>query len=703
MHAIRGSAATAWMAEPQYIWHLDYYLSGDSPDAFSDYDPDRLADELCSAKPNIVVIFALNQHGYAYYPSNVAPPHPRLGDRDYTGTLLEALHQRGMRVLTYVNWMNIDQRAQHPDWWQRDNKGEAIYLDGWGVPCPNGPARDYMRRLVEEVAGRFDTDGFFFDMFVFNKTGCWCERCRTAFQQQFGAQLPTGADWSSDVWRQFLAFRQDSAIACMRSIRDAAKRLKPELAWVTHSRPLFNSWGGGNATLAAEVNDVIQSEINAHYGHSRWQGGEMAQLQRAAAPAKNRVIILADKLPSADARAWFYSPMSATWLKQQVADIVANGSWPSIYTEPGPRGYHVPYTVTGVREALGLARQMEPYLVNSETVKCVALHFSFASHVHFGQDDFFRYYLSFRGLYKALLEHHIPFEVVSDQQILDDQLSPYALCILSNSVCTSDALNSALGRYVDGGGHILASYQTSLRDQEGRMRGNFGLAELLGVSYDGEAGPGYMQATGELAAGLTGAPIVAQRLAAVQAANGAYVAGWLLKQSSTDLAPFRFVAAPDGVSDQPALVCRGRVTYCSADLGYAFMRSGQADHSWLLAQLVQSLVGARLPLRATAPSTVEMVLRRQAGRTLVHLVNLTTNQIVEDAQCFADTYEIIPVADVHLQVRLAPGLPWRVYRASDQQPLQWHTAGEWTAVDVPRLNLYDIVVLEHDQGSGAGN
>ncbi|HEV7215226.1 MAG TPA: beta-galactosidase, partial [Chloroflexota bacterium] len=85
------------MAGPQYIWHLDYYLSGDSLDAFADYDPERLADELCTAQPNIVAIFALNQHGYAYYPSQV-DPHPRLGGRDYTGTRLEALHRRGVRV-----------------------------------------------------------------------------------------------------------------------------------------------------------------------------------------------------------------------------------------------------------------------------------------------------------------------------------------------------------------------------------------------------------------------------------------------------------------------------------------------------------------------------------------------------------------------------------------------------------------------------
>jgi len=172
------------------------------------------------------------------------------------------------------------------------------------------------------------------------------------------------------------------------------------------------------------------------------------------------------------------------------------------------------------------------------------------------------------------------------------------------------------------------------------------------------------------------------------------VAVSLKKQSPTDLAPFRFVHAPDGMSDQPALVRRGRVAYCSADLGYAFMRSGQADHTHLLARLVHSLVGEQLPLRVKAPSTVETVLRRQAGRTLIHLVNQTTNQIVEDAQCFADTYEVIPIADVQLRVRLASGQPSRVYRASDQQPLQWQAAGEWTVVDVPRLALYDVVVLE---------
>jgi uncharacterized lipoprotein YddW (UPF0748 family) len=210
------------MAGPQSIWHLDYYLSGDSPDAFADYAPERLADELCTAQPNIVAIFALNLHGYAYYRSQV-DPHPRLGGRDYTGTRLEALHRRGVRVLTYVNWMNINQRTRHPDWWQRDKDGEAIYQDGWGVPSPNGPARNYMRRLVAEVAGRFDTDGFFFDMFGFNANGCWCEYCQAAFRQRFGVRLPADTDWSSDRWRQFLEFRQDSAIACLRTIRDGAR------------------------------------------------------------------------------------------------------------------------------------------------------------------------------------------------------------------------------------------------------------------------------------------------------------------------------------------------------------------------------------------------------------------------------------------------------------------------------------------------
>ena len=35
----------------------------------------------------------------------------------------------------------------------------------------------------------------------------------------------------------------------------------------------------------------------------------------------------------------------------------------------------------------------------------------------------------------------------------------------------------------------------------------------------------------------------------------------------------------------------------------------------------------------------------------------------------------------------------RVHRASDHTELSWRPEGEWTVVDVPELDLYDILVF----------
>ena len=57
---------------------FDFYLPADSPDAFECFDAERIVNEITGSGANLVVIFALNQEGYAYYPSEVVPPHPML-------------------------------------------------------------------------------------------------------------------------------------------------------------------------------------------------------------------------------------------------------------------------------------------------------------------------------------------------------------------------------------------------------------------------------------------------------------------------------------------------------------------------------------------------------------------------------------------------------------------------------------------------
>ncbi|MGQ9556000.1 MAG: alpha-L-fucosidase, partial [Anaerolineae bacterium] len=381
--------------QPFYIWHYDYYLSGNAPDAFSRWEPEALAEEIVSTGVNFVAIFAENQHGYAYYPSKVAPVHPSLGNRDYTGAMIDALHRRGCTVITYVNFMNIERREEHPEWWQRQVDGTQVYNNGWGVPCPNGPIKDYMKALVVEIATLYPTDGFFFDMYAFNHNGCWCVNCRRKWAEKYDLPFPVAPDWGSDVWRQYLEFRAQSTIGTMTEIRDAAMKVRPNLIWCTHCGPQQN-WWAGTAKLQPVVDTMVQSEVGTRRGKGLWAAGQRAKILQPFSRGKPNATILADiHLYWDKPKGWFYIPWAPTNVQRQVAEIIAHGSWPDIYTEPYPDGRNNPYTTEGVREGIMLARKFEPYLLGRETVRSVALHYSQLAHDFFGREEPEAYSYSF--------------------------------------------------------------------------------------------------------------------------------------------------------------------------------------------------------------------------------------------------------------------------------------------------------------------
>ena len=413
------------------------------------------------------------------------------------------------------------------------------------------------------------------------------------------------------------------------------------------------------------------------------------------ARGKQHVVILADlhrDTSGGKPRGWFYIPWSATMLKRGVAEIIAHGAWPDIYTEPYPDTRNNPYTVQGIREAFTMAKAVEPYLVGSETVKSVALHYSRPSLDFFGCGDMASYMHSLDGAYKALMENHFPFDIVMDEQVLDGSVKQYDLLVLSNSACTSETFNAAVRGYVQGGGAVLATYKTSLYDEVGRLRRDFGLADLFAAHYRRESNHAYLEVSGALSAGLTTSPVIAQRLAEVEPDGGEAI-GHIIAPSPTDLSPFTYVSAPTVPTGWPAFLRRGSVVYCAADLGLAFMRAGCPDHLQLFANCVEVLVGEKLPLRVKAPGPVDVALRRQGERLLVHLVNLVTNQVVEEHECEIDAYEAIPVHDIELRLKAGQSIS-KAYLATSGKELPLHRHDGWVVAVVPKLELYEIVVFE---------
>jgi len=80
---------------------------------------------------------------------------------------------------------------------------------------------------------------------------------------------------------------------------------------------------------------------------------------------------------------------------------------------------------------------------------------------------------------QALIQARIPFDIVFDDQLKD--LSQYRALVLPDQECLNDAQMELMRRYVESGGGVVATEQTSLYDDWRRRRKNFGLHDVLGV------------------------------------------------------------------------------------------------------------------------------------------------------------------------------------------------------------------------------
>src|SRR6185437_5394457 len=90
------------------------------------------------------------------------------------------------------------------------------------------------------------------------------------------------------------------------------------------------------------------------------------------------------------------------------------------------------------------------------------------------------------GFYQALVEARIPFEMVHDRLLDRQHVDSYRTLILPNIAALSNEQCRLLHEYVERGGSIIATYETSLYDEWGARRDDFGLASLFGVSFNGQ-------------------------------------------------------------------------------------------------------------------------------------------------------------------------------------------------------------------------
>ncbi|MDQ3655443.1 MAG: family 10 glycosylhydrolase [Chloroflexota bacterium] len=604
--------------------------------------------------------------GYiAYYPTDI-PFHYRssyLGDTDPFGTVVEGARALDMHVMARVDphAVHADAAAAHPEWLALDPNGEP--LEHWAYPgiwltCPFSTYhREFITDVARELVRNYDIDAIFANRWEGHGGISYSEHARRAFRDDTGLDLPAQQDDLADpAWQAFVPWRRRKLSELVSIWDNAVNEIRP------HARFIPNI-----GSLA--VRDMDRELITKHYpiffidkqGRSGieapWSAGRNGKRNRGLF-RERPVGLITSVGPEHHEHRWKDAVAPPQETKTWIVDGFVQGAFP--WFTKFNATISDDRWVSPVVEAFNLHALVEPVLAEMPITAEVALLDPTQSDRFVSPENRRRQFSHEDGFYQALVEARIPFEFVADQVLNAEELAPFKVLVLANAERLSDEQCAVISSWVEAGGSLVAAYQSSLLDETGQSRANFGLADVLGVDLvkpsRGPVKNNYMALTGEhrLHAGLVGAQriIGGTHLLEVSAREGAEV-------------PFRFIPDfPDLPMEEvypreepsvPAIVTRqspagGRVVYFGFNIGSLFWEALQSDHGLLIADAVLWALQDQPKVRVEGFGLIDLAVRENEGGIAVSLVNLTNPMAMRGA-----IRETIPLARQRIEVRLPVG------------------------------------------------
>ena len=466
---------------------IDSHISDQRPEYMSRFSPREYVRMVKLSGVESSMVYASDHNGNCYYPTEVGHPHGGLNGRDLFGETVALLRKNGIVPIAYytVNYNN-DCARRFPAARLVNNLGES--RNGrYHYACPNQPqARAFYREQIREIL-QYDLDGLFIDM-TFWPSICFCDACR----KKYGRPFPERIDWSDPEWISFQRFRENSLAEFARELTSWAKECRPGIA-VTHQfSPVLHGWYLGQSDGIAEASD---------YASGDFYGGKLQQ--RLATKVfdaftrnppfefmTSRCVSLRDHTSSKSPEELFISAL--TTLANGGAYFFIDAIDPDgTLSEPFYRRLHQ------LNDQLGPFRNcLEKY--RFRLTAQVGLWFSITCCVDTKIDGTKLVEFSSHSNNMAVRQNAVLDEVLGTAEILTRMHIPYKVLkngsgfsglrviIIDNAAYLSAAECERLRQFVREGGTLIATGETSLRDEAGRTSGNFQLADVFGVDFTGE-------------------------------------------------------------------------------------------------------------------------------------------------------------------------------------------------------------------------
>ena len=640
----------------------------------------------------------------AYYPTEV-PLHHRsewLADSDPFGELVRGCRTLGMHVVarTDPHAVREEVRAAHPDWIAVTREGQP--LRHWAnrelwITCALGPYNfDFMDRVHREIVAKYKVDGIFANRWAPQGGDCFCAHCQRNFASATGRELPRTADARDPRRREFLEWRAARLTELWKHWDTTVRAENPEARFIPNGPP--------NMKIAGELADIQFADYQARRGVTPpWTNGRRAKEYRAVMGRRPIGGIFSVGLE--EPYRWKDSVQSEPEIRLWVAEGTANGMRPWVTKFSG-----VLYDrrwLPAVERIYDWHYRNERYLRNEAPLARVALlHSEQTAAFHPGVAPGDRAEDHVLGMYHALVEARVPFEMVHEGFLTAERLDRVKLLILADAAALSEGQCAAIRAFVDRGGSLLATFATSLYDELGQRRADFGLADLFGVSFTGRIdGPmqnSYLSldpdpATGArhpVLDGLGDTPRIINGVFRVDVRpTASFPSPVTLIPSYPDL-PMEDVYPRVPRTDTRELYLRdlgrSRVVYVPWDIDRTFWDVMCVDHGRLLRNAAAWAANEPAPVEVVGRGVIDVTVWRQRESMTVHLVNLTNPMMMK-----GPLREAIPVGPLTARIRLPAGARAKKVQllTAGVVPRAQDASGVLT-VTIPSVEIHEVIAID---------
>ena len=538
-------------------------------------DPDVWMDYWASLKVDAVL---LNGGGIlAFYPTRV-PFHHRsqyLGSRDLFGEMVAAAKKRGLRVVARMdcNFAYAEALRAHPEWFERNADGSP--------------------RTHEECTWLYKTCMF----------SSYFTEQMPAIYREIASLYPVDGFFTNG-WPSTGAPEVCACENCQAIFRD--KKLAEVAGW-------FNADHQGRSGDTPVWNCAQQGRV-------------------AQSVMDGRTITNVTGAYSNSSIVWRHTAKSAAETTLWLAQTTASGMVPWFHWLGGaPEDNR--WRETGRAFYQWLAAN-EPHFRNRRSLADLAVLYPQSTIGFYHQVKGVQSTDYLQGLYYALLEGRRLFDFVHQENLSVQTLRRYRALLIPNAAYLRDSECEAIREYVQTGGSLLATFETSRYNEWGDRRPDFALAGVFGASVAGETigpyGNSYwrIERPHDVIRGFEGTallPCPEYRVPVRATGTGPLVLSIVPHYPAF---PPEMVYPRTPKTEEPGALLReqgnSRVAYFPGDIDRSLWRSGNTDLSQLLQNAILWVQGRERPrVSVRGEGVVELFAWETESGYALHLVNYT--------------------------------------------------------------------------------